>query len=59
MQTSNDPWWDLDGAGVKRDRIRRRIVGGTAFAIAIVACGLTSAVWLRTLEPVFRQAGLG
>jgi hypothetical protein len=59
MQTGSDPWWDLDGAGVKRDRVRRRVVGGMALVIAIVACGLTSAVWLRALEPVFRQAGLG
>ena len=47
-----DPWWDMDGAGVRRNRTRRRVVGGTAFAIAILACGLTLAAWLQQLQPV-------
>jgi hypothetical protein len=58
-KTETDPWWDLDGAGVKRARIRRRIVGGVAFAIAIVACGLTAAVWLLELQPYVEGLPLG
>ena len=50
-----DPFWDMDGKGVRRDRTKRRIVGGVAFAIAIVACGLTVAAWLRELQPVIHQ----
>lgn len=46
-----DPWWDLEGAGVRRDRGRRRIVGGIALALSIAASGLTVAVWYRLLEP--------
>jgi len=53
-----DPWWDMDGAGVRRDRTRRRIVGAVAFAIAIVACGLTTAAWLQALQPVFHHFGI-
>jgi len=54
-----DPWWDLDGAGVKRDRVRRQWVGTAAFAISIVACGLTAAAWIRATEPLLRQLGIG
>jgi hypothetical protein len=54
-----DPFWDLDGAGVKRDRTRRRIIGFFAFALAVVATGVTLAQWLRTLAPALHQLGLG
>jgi fructose-1,6-bisphosphatase/inositol monophosphatase family enzyme len=55
---NRDPWWDMEGDGVRRDRTRRRIVGGVAFAIAIVACGLTTAAWLQQLQPVIHQLGI-
>lgn len=51
FRTRHDPFWD-DGVGVRRERLRRRIVGALAFAIAVGACGLTTAMWLRTLAPV-------
>ena len=55
-----DPWWDLEGRGAKRSRIRHKIVSDFAFAMAVVACGLTAAAWLRILVPVFsQQFGLG
>jgi hypothetical protein len=50
-----DPWWDLEGSGAKRSRIRHKILSDLAFAMAIVACGLTAASWLRILLPVFTQ----
>ena len=53
-----DPWWDMEGDGVRRNRTRRRLVGGAAFAIAIVACGLTLAAWLQQLQPVIHQLGI-
>lgn len=46
-----DPFWDLEGTGARRIRRRRRFVGNLAFAIAIVACGLTTAAWLRVVAP--------
>ena len=52
-----DPFWD-DGVGVRRSRLRHRIVGSLAFALAIAACGLTSAMWLRALAPVIEAAHL-
>jgi hypothetical protein len=55
----SDPWWDLDGKGVKRERIRRRIVGGLAFALAIAACGITAAQWIREVAPLLGVSGLG
>jgi hypothetical protein len=55
-----DPWWDLEGRGAKRSRIRNKIVSDLAFAMAVVACGLTAAAWVRILVPVFsQQFGLG
>jgi len=45
-----DPWWD-DGTGARRTRSRRKIMGTVAFAIAVVACGLTSAAWIHELFP--------
>ena len=55
-----DPWWDLEGRGARRSRIRHKIMEDVAFALAIVACGLTAATWLRILLPVFSQKfGLG
>lgn len=56
----HDPWWDLEGRGAKRSRIRHRITSDFAFAMAVVACGLTAAAWLRVLLPVVTQKlGLG
>jgi hypothetical protein len=54
-----DPFWDLDGAGVKRSRLRRRVVGFIAFAIAVTATGLTVAMWVRTLAPALHALGIG
>jgi len=46
-----DPWWDLEGSGVRRDRLRRRIVGGIAFVLAVGATGFSAAAWFKLLEP--------
>ncbi len=59
FKRAHDPWWDLEGRGARRDRIRHRIVADIAFALAIVACGLTAAAWLRTLAPIVGDLGLG
>jgi hypothetical protein len=53
-----DPFWD-DGRGARRSHRRIRIEGFIALSIAIVACGLTVAVWLRTLAPLVGGLGLG
>lgn len=55
----HDPWWDLEGADAKRIRLRRRFVGSLAFAVAIVACGLTAAAWLRELAPMLGSLPIG
>lgn len=46
-----DPFWDLEGTGARRARRRRKAVGLLAFAVAVAACGLTTAAWLRMLAP--------
>ena len=52
-----DPFWD-DGKGARLSRRRHRATGMLAFALAIGACGLTAAVWLRELAPVAERLGL-
>jgi len=52
LRRSHDPFWDLEGRGAKRHRIRIKIESDIAFALAVVACGLTAAAWLRILVPV-------
>jgi hypothetical protein len=46
-----DPWWDLEGVSARRDRRRRQATSTAAFILAIVANGLTLAVWYHLLEP--------
>lgn len=48
----NDPWWDLDGRGARRTRLRTQVEGAIAFALAIASCGLTAAMWAREVGPV-------
>jgi len=46
-----DPWWDLEGVTARRDRRRRQATSIAAFALAVLANGLTVATWYRLLEP--------
>ena len=46
-----DPFWD-DGKGARRRQLRLRVEGLLAIALAIAACGLTAAMWLRQILPV-------
>jgi hypothetical protein len=55
---ARDPWWD-DGTGARRTHRRVRIESLIAFSIAIVACGVTAALWLRALAPLASGLGLG
>ena len=58
LRGPRDPFWD-DGRGAQRTHRRLRVEGLIAIAIAIVACGLTVALWLRTLAPLADGLGLG
>jgi hypothetical protein len=46
-----DPYWD-DGKGARRRQLRLRVEGFLALALALTACGLTAAMWLRQVLPV-------
>ena len=46
-----DPYWD-DGKGARRRNIRIRLETLLALGFAMVACGLTAAMWLRQVLPV-------
>jgi hypothetical protein len=46
-----DPYWD-DGKGARRRNIRIRLETLFALGLAMVACGLTAAMWLRQVLPV-------
>jgi hypothetical protein len=54
---TRDPWWD-DGTGARKTHRRVRIEGFIALSIAIVACGVTLALWLRALAPLAGGLGL-
>ena len=54
MRSGRDPFWD-DGQGARRLRLRKRVTGNAALAIAIVACGLTAAMWIREIGPAASQ----
>ena len=47
-----DPY---EGSSAYRRRMRERIEGFIALTLAIWACGLTTAMWLRTLSPLFER----
>ncbi|MEO8572258.1 MAG: hypothetical protein ABI553_11255 [Chloroflexota bacterium] len=57
-QRARDPFWD-DGAGARHAQRRRRVEGALAFTIAVAACGLTAAMWLKMLAPFADRLGLG
>jgi len=42
----------FEGTGAYRRRLRLQVEGLIALALAIVACGVTAAMWLRTLAPM-------
>ncbi|HET9084746.1 MAG TPA: hypothetical protein VFN41_10130 [Candidatus Limnocylindrales bacterium] len=47
----HDPYWD-DGKGARRRNRRVRLESVVALMLAIAACGLTAAMWLRQVLPV-------
>ena len=54
----HDPFWDMDGTGARRSRLRRRIVRTVTFAIvAIVVVALTTR--LPSVDPTFLLTGSG
>jgi len=52
VRAARDPFWDMDGHGVRRERRREKLVGTTALVIAIAATGLALAAWIRQLAPL-------
>jgi len=57
FRRSRDPFWD-DGKGARRTHRRVKFEGLLAIAMAIVAVGVTAAVWLRLLAPLATQLGI-
>ena len=49
----------FEGRAAHRRELRLRVEGILALGLAITACGLTAAVWVRTLAPVIALYGLG
>jgi hypothetical protein len=56
---AHDPWWADEGKGARRTRRRVQAESLFAIAMAIAACGMVAAVWMRELAPLARQLGLG
>jgi hypothetical protein len=55
LRRPGDPF---EGRGARRRQLRLRIEGFIALTLAIVACGLASAMWLRAIAPLFDRIGL-
>lgn len=53
---SRDPF---EGRSAQRRQLRLRVEGILALGMAIVACGLTAAVWIHKLAPMASLFGLG
>jgi hypothetical protein len=49
----------FEGSGAYHRRLRLIVEGTIALALAITACGLATAMWLRTLEPLMSRIALG
>ena len=49
----------FEGKAARRTHLRLRVEGFIALTLAIGACGLTAALWLRTLAPFAKVYGLG
>jgi hypothetical protein len=47
----------FEGRGARRTRLRQKIEGVIAFTLAIAACGLAAAMWLRILAPLVGPLG--
>jgi hypothetical protein len=54
----HDPFWDVDGAAVRRSRIQRRLVRYATWLIAIIVLALV-AVRLPAIDPEFVINGGG
>ena len=52
MRRLREPRDPFEGKAERRRRVRVEAEEIIALALAIIACGLTAAVWLRTLAPL-------
>jgi hypothetical protein len=57
IRRPRDPFWD-EGKGARRTHRRIQFEGLLALAMAIIACGVTAAVWLRVLAPLATELGI-
>ena len=42
----------FEGTGAYRKRLRLQAEGLVALALAIIACGMTAAMWIQTIAPL-------
>jgi hypothetical protein len=49
----------FEGQGARRTHLRQQVEGLIALALAIASCGITAALWMRTLAPFADRFGLG
>lgn len=49
----------FEGGAARRRQLRLRVEGLLALGMAIVACGLTAAVWVQVLAPLAVLIGRG
>jgi hypothetical protein len=54
----HDPFWDLDGKGARRSRLRRRFVRSAVALIAVLVLGLVI-TRVPTIDPQYLISGDG
>jgi len=54
----HDPFWDMDGKGARRSRLRRRFVRSAVLVIAVLAVGVLI-TRLPTVDPQYLISGDG
>ncbi len=54
----HDPFWDMDGSGVRRTRIQRRLARTLTWLIGILVLGVL-ATRLPSMDPSFLVTGAG
>jgi hypothetical protein len=56
--TRHDPFWDLDGKGARRSRLRRKLSRAVVLVIAAIVVGLL-VTRLPAVDPAFLMTGDG
>ena len=58
IRRRRDPFWD-DGVAARGRNHRSSVEGALAFGLAVLACGLAAAMWVRPLANLLSHLAFG